>query len=381
MKTKFYFFLLFFTFLLSKSWSQCANPANIYSFTYNGHNYEVVKELKNWTAANTCAIERGGYLVCIESDAEKNQIMGQLMMSTAANISPTYYPVIDGGGASYIWTGGTDRITEGSWLWEGSPIASFFYIGQGSAGTGGGSAVGGAYINWGNLNGSEPDNYFYLHDQDALGIAMNSWPHGVAGQWNDIDMYNTLYFIIEKSTTPTPCQNPTGLGSFNVMPTSAKLKWTSTAPNFSLRYKPVTATTWQTMNSSNDTISVTSLIKNTNYHFQVKALCSSSPIDTSAWSTLANFTTLNDIGIEEIENNIEIFPNPVRCTELLEIKFSSANFQTIELIDITGKSIINCVVTGQVEYKLDLKGVSKGMCFIKITSKDQIQITKKVVIE
>ena len=29
----------------------CANTANIYSFNYNGHTYEVVKEKKNWTDA------------------------------------------------------------------------------------------------------------------------------------------------------------------------------------------------------------------------------------------------------------------------------------------------------------------------------------------
>ena len=181
--------------------AQCAQTANIYSFTFGGHTYEVVKELKNWTDAKACAVERGGYLVAIDSATEKDYIMGQLMMSTAANIASNYHPVTDGGGASYIWTGGSDAITEGTWYWQGSPLMSPFYIGQGTAGTGGGAAVGGAYINWGCSSACEPDNYFYLHDQDALGLAMGSWPYGVAGQWNDIDMNNTLYYIIEKAGT------------------------------------------------------------------------------------------------------------------------------------------------------------------------------------
>jgi hypothetical protein len=200
MKRNYILLLAIVTFPFTNLFAQCAQTANIYAFTYNGHTYEVVKELKNWLDAKACADERGGYLVYINDDAEKNYIMGQLMMSSAANIPANYHPVIDGGGASYVWTGGTDRITEGTWYWEGSELMSPFYIGQGTAGTGGGSAVNGAYVNWGNVNGSEPDNFFYIHDQDALGVAMGSWPHGVAGQWNDIDMNNTLYFIIEKAS-------------------------------------------------------------------------------------------------------------------------------------------------------------------------------------
>ena len=30
-----------------------------------------------------------------------------------------------------------------------------------------------------------------------LGIALNDWPLGVAGQWNDVDIDNSLYYIIE----------------------------------------------------------------------------------------------------------------------------------------------------------------------------------------
>lgn len=200
MRTTTFLLLALLSLPLANLMAQCAQSSNIYTFSYNGHTYEVVKELKNWLDAKACADEHGGYLVYINDDAEKNYIMGQLMLSTAANIPANYHPVIDGGGASYVWTGGTDRITEGTWYWEGSDLMSPFYVGQGTAGAGGGAAVNGAYINWGNVNGSEPDNYFYIHDQDALGIAMGSWPHGVAGQWNDIDMNNTLYFIIEKAS-------------------------------------------------------------------------------------------------------------------------------------------------------------------------------------
>ena len=180
--------------------AQCAQTSNIYTFTYNGHTYEVVKELKNWTDAAACAVERGGYLISIESDAEKNYVMSQLMLGSAANISENYHPVTDGGEASYIWTGGTDKSTEGTWIWDGdnNNTGTNFYQGQGTAGTGGGVVIGGAYVNWGCSSLCEPDNFYYINDQDALGLSLGSWPYGVAGQWNDIDFTNSLFFIIEK---------------------------------------------------------------------------------------------------------------------------------------------------------------------------------------
>ena len=48
------------------------------------------------------------------------------------------------------------------------------------------------YNNWGN----EPDNW---NQQDALGLSLNGWPLGVAGEWNDVDHTNTLYFVVEYS--------------------------------------------------------------------------------------------------------------------------------------------------------------------------------------
>lgn len=191
--------IIFLTY--SQVYSQCAQSSNIYSFTYNGHSYEIVKELKNWQSAKSCAIERGGYLVRINDLAENAYIMGQLLLPNAANISSSYNPVLDGGGASYVWTGGNDIVNEGNWYWEGSELLTPFYIGQGTAGAGGGYAVNGEFVNWGDVNGSEPDDYPYNGGQDGLGLALSSWPHGIAGQWNDININNALYFVIEKDNT------------------------------------------------------------------------------------------------------------------------------------------------------------------------------------
>jgi hypothetical protein len=64
--------------------------------------------------------------------------------------------------------------------------------------------VGNRYHNWGGKKSgtvNEPDDYDGRQDAAAIGLA--KWPAaqgvelGVAGEWNDIDETNTLYYIIE----------------------------------------------------------------------------------------------------------------------------------------------------------------------------------------
>ena len=92
----------------------CANPGNIYSFNFNGKNYEVVKEMKTWENAAACAVERGGYLVEINDEAEQAAVFDAII--NGAGVSPTYTASPYGGGIAYVWIGTTDRQTEGTWF-------------------------------------------------------------------------------------------------------------------------------------------------------------------------------------------------------------------------------------------------------------------------
>jgi len=175
--------------------------ATDYSFTIGSKHYKLVKTKKSWVDAAAWAVQDGGYLVEIGSKAEQNGIWSAIQ---ASGVSFTYTSVGDGGGVAYIWIGATDKNTEGTWLWDGDNDGQGinFYTGQGSWGAGNGAAVGGAYINWGGANTgttNEPDDYG--SNQDAAGIGLEPWPASgmgnIAGEWNDIDKANTLYFIVE----------------------------------------------------------------------------------------------------------------------------------------------------------------------------------------
>jgi len=202
-----YVLLLIFSWAISSEvFTQCANLANIYSFIYGGKNYEVVKEMKNWSVAAACAVERGGYLVEINDVNEQNAVYDAII--NGAGVSPTYTSVPNGGGIAYVWIGATDLAVEGTWLWDGNDDGSgiHFWTGQGANGAGNGAPVAGAYNNWGGTSTGlpkEPDNYGAGQDHAAIGLA--GWPSGttllgIAGEWNDIIGSSLLYFVIEKET-------------------------------------------------------------------------------------------------------------------------------------------------------------------------------------
>jgi len=200
---KIFILVVLFCLQLTNVFSQCANTANVYSFTFNGKLYEVIKENKSWNNAATCAIERGGYLVEINSLAEQNAVYDAII--NGAGVSSTYVTINNGGGIAYVWIGASDKNTEGTWIWDGNNdnVGVNFWTGQGANGTNNGTAIGGSYINWGGTSvGSpkEPDNYGANQDKGAIALA--GWPSGttslgIAGEWNDIIETSSIYYVVE----------------------------------------------------------------------------------------------------------------------------------------------------------------------------------------
>ena len=166
-----------------------ADENNVTLFVYNNSNYEIVEETKTWEEAAACAVARGGKLVEINDQAEQDEIFTQLGNAGITNAN-TVAP--DGGGGAYVWIGGNDIQTEGEWIWDGDNDNAGDQFWQGDAS---GTPVGGLYNNWGN----EPDDF---GGQDALGLSLDGWPLGVAGEWNDVAATNNLYYVIEYPENP-----------------------------------------------------------------------------------------------------------------------------------------------------------------------------------
>ncbi|MGC6470319.1 MAG: T9SS type A sorting domain-containing protein [Flavobacteriales bacterium] len=174
--------LLLSTSLISQN--LCTDTSNFFTFQFNNSDYTIVKDGKSWSDAMACANQLGGVLAQIDSQEEQDAIWYEIQNANIIN-SNTVAP--DGGQGSYIWLGGTDAGVEGDWVWidlDGNTTQFW-------QGTADGNPVSGLYNNWGN----EPDDY--LGQQDGLALGLTSWPLGAAGEWNDVNVENLLYFIVE----------------------------------------------------------------------------------------------------------------------------------------------------------------------------------------
>lgn len=211
MKLTTYTLLVLFLLTCSPHFSQAqcvSDEGNVFAFVYNGNSYEIVKENLNWVDAAACAVERGGFLMEVNDKPEQDSVYARIAL---AGISSNSTVASDGGPAEYLWIGGTDLGAEGEWIWDGNNDGTGDQFWQGTAS---GSAVGGLYNKWGN----EPDNFA---NQDGLAIAIENWPNGVAGEWNDLKVANDLYYIIEYNGLSTATPEPTWKSKVKIYPNPA----------------------------------------------------------------------------------------------------------------------------------------------------------------
>jgi hypothetical protein len=180
----------------------------------------------SWSEAKTVAegLEKSGYsnghLAEIRSQALQDFIWGwieDLINGDSLDLDNVPFAE-DGGYASYIWLGGSDSATEGTWQWSSGDT---FYVK--------GNSNNSDYVNWGEGNGTtEPDDYDHsvywspgyqnvdgTSGQDGLAMALQGWPYdgtstdniGDAGEWNDVGTANELFYLVQFSV-PELAQTP-----------------------------------------------------------------------------------------------------------------------------------------------------------------------------
>lgn len=162
----------------------CQDSDLVYSFNYEGKNYELFKVLTTWKLGATCAVRRGGYLVEINSKDEQNAIF-RAIHPEISDIDKLITD--DGGGGAYVWIGANNFVLEKRWVWDGNGDNKGVNFWHGSSD---GVPVDGLYNNW----GINPD---ISTDHNGVAMAITNWDRGNAGEWNDIRQQTGLYFIVE----------------------------------------------------------------------------------------------------------------------------------------------------------------------------------------
>lgn len=157
-----------------------------YSWNNGPHKrYELVKNALDFNSAYLAALDAGGYLAEIDSPEENlhiyENVISQMSIDDLLNTL-----AFDGGGSAYLWLGGSDSEHEDDWKWLDTR-----------------ENIGILRPEWGSgALGQEPDNY---NDQDGLAMGLENWPYGYldnegfgnAGSWNDVDIDNQLFYVIE----------------------------------------------------------------------------------------------------------------------------------------------------------------------------------------
>lgn len=164
--------------------SKAVAANTVETFYFGDSVYSIYSTPMTWAKANAYAKAVGGQLAVIE-DIEENDFLYQEIMDLMSSSDLSKSTAKDGGSASYVWLGATDSVTEGSWKWVNNQDldTNNFMWGSGELGV-------------------EPDDFG--KKQDHLAIGLESWPvdypgagFGEAGQWNDLNGSNKLFFVVE----------------------------------------------------------------------------------------------------------------------------------------------------------------------------------------
>lgn len=375
--------------------AQCANQNNIYTFVHNGKSYEVVRENKTWASAAACAVARGGMLAEINDQAEQTAIFNAV--SNNANITNSSTTAPDGGGGAYVWIGGNDLAIEGNWVWNGDNDNTSTQFWQGTAS---GNAVGGLYNNWGN----EPDDYL---GQDALALSLNGWPLGVAGEWNDVDHNNTLYFVIEYASNLCNTSDSINVVACNSYTSPSGNVWTSsntyidTIPNAANCDSIITInlTIDSVSDVSTSTSGITITANNSNARYQwldcnnnfaaipgdtaisftassngsyAVEIAENGCVDTSAC------VSINSVGLAENKfgANFKLYPNPSTGKFTLDLGANPEPVQ-VSVYNLQGQRLNNQKHSGNEVIQLEIDG-PKGLYLLMIEWEDKRATLKMI---
>ena len=144
-------------------------------------------------------------------------------------------------------------------------------------------------------------------------------------------------FITEAEPAPT-CEAPTGLTATNITATTAKLEWTGSQDQYTVRYKEDAASDWTEATTTNRFFPLTGLTPETTYTAQVQGDCGTGAKVVTDWSEPVTFTTLS--------GTIE----PGECGPAVDCEGTS--YPTVKIGDVCwmAKNLAaeTCVTTGNV---------------------------------
>ena len=114
-----------------------------------------------------------------------------------------------------------------------------------------------------------------------------------------------------------------------------------------------------------------SILPNTSYCYTVVAVC---PGDEE--SEPSNKECVGGVGIEELENDIKIYPNPANTTLFVE----GTGLETISIYNVLGQMVETIEISGKTTITINTSSYQPALYFVEIIMENGKTINKQVVI-
>jgi hypothetical protein len=189
-------------------------------------------------------------------------------------------------------------------------------------------------------------------------------------------------------TTTGACGTPSGLFAAPVTGTTATLNWVAVpgATHYQFRMRKVGVLAWTpagTQAAPATSKNIIGLTLNTQYEWQVRAVCNGAP---SAWSAIDMFTTLAskqsvDFATETINNNVSVYPNPVRDVLTVEVTTEVAQNTVVKVFDMSGRLVKQIQANAEIgvnNIAVNLSDVSAGVYQVQVFANDKLTHISKV---
>jgi hypothetical protein len=183
------------------------------------------------------------------------------------------------------------------------------------------------------------------------------------------------------------CPAPSsGFAATNVTGTTATLKWNAVdcAKGYRIQYRIKGTTKWITVATSSnaDTLNLIGLTVNTTYQWHIATKCKPSVVVYSSYSAIKQFTTaasfvlsstINEADAESKTSSITVYPNPANKTATVQVNSSKVNNYSLELTDISGKTLqtkTGSLSAGSNQIMVDVSKYASGMYMINLTDEE-----------
>jgi len=192
---------------------------------------------------------------------------------------------------------------------------------------------------------------------------------------------------IEVVGSAVSCPIPSLLTVTAVGTNNVDLTWTENgaATNWEVEWDTAgfTPGTGNTFITASNPHTLFGLLLFTDYDYYVRAICA--PGDTSAWSSVHNFTTLN-VGINETASNLKlnVVPNPNDGVFTLNIESTNANKLNVSIVNTQGQVIYaknNFTNVTSVSERIDLTNEASGFYIVTVVSDTDGIATFKLIVQ